>query len=325
MLHPIAQAYALKRLLSLFFVGCAVEILSQHYVFKRGEIRHQMKLLENKSNLLRSKTSESGFIQPRHVHSVHDGLPRGGHVESAEYINQRGFSRAGRAHDGYPFAGFHAERHAGKRANIAEFFSQIVNLYQRRHYSPRKITAGFTLPSSRSGSAPASATATISTIVNGKISQREEIAVPKTRWPIQRESSTPRIAPTNPPAAPSTPTSAMNNVTMRPIDPPSAFISPTSWRRSIASAAIVPNTQSAVNTRISTTIETISNRIRFKRSPSASVIWRIGRTSYAGNAVASRAANCEMLFDVPETLNCATLIFPGSFARLCASTRPTNT
>src|ERR1700685_613382 len=87
MLHTIAQAYALKRLLGLFFVSRTVKILSQHYVFKRGEIRHQMKLLENKSNLLRSKTSESGFIQPRHVHPIHHSLPRSGHVESAEYIN----------------------------------------------------------------------------------------------------------------------------------------------------------------------------------------------------------------------------------------------
>ncbi len=52
-------------------------------------------------------------------------------------------------------------------------------------YSPRKISAGFTLPSMRNGSAPASVTAIISAIVSGKTSQRGEIDVPNTRCPIQ--------------------------------------------------------------------------------------------------------------------------------------------
>ena len=66
---------------------------------------------------------------------------------------------------------------------------------------------------------------------------------------------------------------------MRDIVPPRAFIRPTSARRSIASAAIVASTHSAVSARISTTIEAISSRVRLSRLPSASVTCRIGRTS----------------------------------------------
>ena len=66
-----------ERLPRLGFVRGAVKILREHHVFDRGEIRHQMKLLKNKSDLLRAKASEPRFVQPRDVRAVHHRAARG--------------------------------------------------------------------------------------------------------------------------------------------------------------------------------------------------------------------------------------------------------
>jgi len=65
-------------------------------------------------------------------------------------------------HDGDPLAFVHLERNTVERAHNAELLPQAFHSNQCRHYSPRKITAGFTFPSRLSGSAPASAAPTIS-------------------------------------------------------------------------------------------------------------------------------------------------------------------
>src|ERR1700735_179548 len=271
MFDAISQTHAFERFASFSLIGRTVKILRQHHVFKRSQIRHQVKLLKDKTNLHHPKTRHPRFVKPSDVARIHNRLSGSGCIEPAQNVDQCGFTRSRWSHDGNPFTRFDTERHSRERAHVPEFLAQTLDLYQPRHYSPRKITAGFTFPNSRKGSAPASATATIRAMVNGKISQRVEIAVPKTRWPIQRESSIPKMAPINPPAAPNTPTSAINKATIRAIEPPRAFISPTSCRLSIARAAIVARTQRAVSARISSTIETISKRMRFRRSPSASV------------------------------------------------------
>ena len=171
-----------------------MKILREHHVFERGEIGNEMELLKDEADFFGAEARKAGFIEARDVGAVDDGYARRRRIEPAENIDQRRLAGARRAHDGDPFAFFDVERNAVERAHVAKFFVEIFDLDERRHYSPRKITAGFIFPSSRSGSAPASATATISRIVSGNTSQRGEIAAANTRCPIQRESSRPSQA-----------------------------------------------------------------------------------------------------------------------------------
>src|SRR5271156_1366824 len=325
MLEAICKSDAPQRLARLGFVRGAVKILREHHVLDGREIWHQMKLLEDEADFLRAKPRQTAFVEPRDIRAVHHGAAGSGRVKTAENIDERRLARTRRPHDGDPFAGLHVKRHAVERAHVAKLFLQVFDLDQRRHYSPRKITAGFIFPSCRSGRAPAMATATINTIVSGNSSQRGVMDVPKTRCPIHCASATPATHPINPPTAPSTATSARNNPTMREIVPPSAFIRPTSSRRSMASAAMVASTHRAVSTRISTVIEPISSRVRLSRLPSASVTCRIGRTSYPGRELASCAAYPLMLAAVPLTLSCTNWICPSRPASSCATGRFTKT
>src|ERR1700693_2972111 len=208
MLDPLSETDALERRAGFGFIGRAVKILREHYVFERREIRHQVKLLKDESDFLSAETREARFVKPSHLRPVHDGPSRGGRVETSENIDKCRLARARWPHNRDPFAFLDAERNAVKRAHISEFLAEFLGLDERCHYSPRRITAGFTLPSKRSGNAPAIATATISATVSGKTSHRGVMDVPKTRCPIHWESAKPAVEPTSPPAAPSTPTSA---------------------------------------------------------------------------------------------------------------------
>ncbi len=53
-MSAVFESDIFERLEGFLFVRHAVEILSQHYIFERVQIRDQMKLLEHKSDLLRS-------------------------------------------------------------------------------------------------------------------------------------------------------------------------------------------------------------------------------------------------------------------------------
>src|SRR5437868_307111 len=49
MREAVAEAHAFEGFFGLFFVRDAVKILRKHYVFERGQIRHQMELLKNEA------------------------------------------------------------------------------------------------------------------------------------------------------------------------------------------------------------------------------------------------------------------------------------
>src|SRR5712692_1973902 len=151
-----------------------------------------MELLKDESDFICAVARQPAFIQMRHVGAVHHHAPRRGRVQPAEDIDQSRFSRAARAHDGDPLALLDCKTDAVESAHAAVLFRQTLDIDKPRHHSPRRITAGRTLPSSRSGSAPNSATPIISTTVSGSTSSRAEIVVPNTRSPIHRESTTPR-------------------------------------------------------------------------------------------------------------------------------------
>lgn len=70
------------------FVGHGMEILGQHDVFERGEIRDQMKLLEDKANLVGSKAVKLGCGHGRDIDTVDAEFAGGGAVETADEIDQ---------------------------------------------------------------------------------------------------------------------------------------------------------------------------------------------------------------------------------------------
>jgi hypothetical protein len=136
-LDAVFEPHAFQRGTRLGLVRRAVKILRQHHIFKSGEIGHQMELLKDEADLLGAEARQPFFIEPRHVDAAHHGLAGSGRVEPAENIDQRGLPRARGAHDGDPFAFFHAERNAVERAHVAEFFFQVFDLYDGRHFCVR--------------------------------------------------------------------------------------------------------------------------------------------------------------------------------------------
>ena len=95
-----------------------------------------MKLLEDESDFLGAEAREAGFVEARDVGAINDGPAGRGSIEAAENIDQRGLARAGRAHDGDPFAGLDAERDAVERADVAELFADIFDLDDRFGHMP---------------------------------------------------------------------------------------------------------------------------------------------------------------------------------------------
>ena len=137
MLEAVAQADALERFDGLRFVGDGVEILGEHYVFKRREIRHEMELLEDETDFFGAVADKIGFIEARDVFAVYgDAAGRGG-VEAAQNIDECCFARAGRAHEGDPFAGLNVEADAAQRAERAVFLDEIFEDDLRRNLQRR--------------------------------------------------------------------------------------------------------------------------------------------------------------------------------------------
>src|SRR3989454_275172 len=322
--EAVGEAHAAKRRGGLLFVGNAVEILREHHVFERGEVRHEMELLEDEADFFGAVAHQFGFAEAREVGAIHENAAGGGRVETSKNVDERGLPRAGGAHDGNPLARFHGQAEAIERAEFAELLDKVFDLNERAHASPRKITAGLTRASRRNGNAPAKETPTIKASVTGRTSRRGVTLAPNTRRPTHSERRRPAPQPTSPPARPSEPASRRNRRSTWRIEPPRAFIKPTSRRRSMASAAMVARTQSAVSTRMRMTVASSSPLMRENKRPSPSASWRIGRTVAPGNCAATRLVNCSIAAGVPGTLSCTRLMRPSSPARRCATGKSTN-
>src|SRR6266853_451705 len=321
MFQAVSQANAAQGFGGLVLIGDAMEILCEHDVFKRREIWHEMKLLENETDFLGAIAGQLALAELADLHAIHHHTPSGGVVEASENIDQRRFAGPRWPHDGNPLAGLDLKTYVIESADSIETLFELFDLDQRRHHSPRNISAGRMRPSSRSGSAPVSATATAKTMVTGKTARRGEMETPKTRPPIHCASTTPIANPTVPPTTPSAAASARNRRMIRSTDPPSAFIKPTSRLRSIARAAIDASTPSVVRTRMRVIVQKIRPRIRARIDPSAAASWRTGRTSRSGRVLARWLVNASISEGVPETLNWTRLKRPGKPARLCATSR----
>ncbi len=75
-LDAIGEPDACEGGASFGFVGSAMKILGEHHVFKRGEVRDQMELLEDESDFFCAKTSEALFVETGNVDAVDDVLCR---------------------------------------------------------------------------------------------------------------------------------------------------------------------------------------------------------------------------------------------------------
>jgi len=73
--QAVAKTDALQRLFGFFLVRDAVKVLSQHHVFDRREIRHEMKLLKNETHFLRTVANQVVFAELRQIHAVNGYLP----------------------------------------------------------------------------------------------------------------------------------------------------------------------------------------------------------------------------------------------------------
>ena len=109
MREPVAKPDAVQCVVGLRFIGNAVEVLREHHVFQRGKIRHEMELLEHKSDFFRAITDQLVFAALGEIDIVDDDAAGSERVEAAKNIDQSGFAGAGGAHERDPFAGVHVE------------------------------------------------------------------------------------------------------------------------------------------------------------------------------------------------------------------------
>ena len=158
--EAIAHADAMQRLFGLSFIGAAVEILRQHHVFKRREIRHEMELLKDETNFFGAVADQLIFGEFGKIDIIDDHPAGGERVQPAKNIDQGGFAGAGRAHERHPFARLHAEADAVESAQRPVLLDQRFDNYlgrlprggiERAHASPRNTEAGEILARRRSG------------------------------------------------------------------------------------------------------------------------------------------------------------------------------
>jgi len=75
MLQAVPQANASQGFGGLFLIGNAVEILRQHDVFKRREIRYEMELLENETDFIGAITGQLSLTELADLHAIHHDAP----------------------------------------------------------------------------------------------------------------------------------------------------------------------------------------------------------------------------------------------------------
>src|SRR5580700_3852106 len=103
-MRTVLQSDALQRLEGFVLVGHAVEVLRQHDVFKRGEVGNQVKLLEDKADLLGTDTRQLVCRNVRDVLAVQPDLAGRGSVQAPYQIYKRRLAGPGRPHDRDPLA-----------------------------------------------------------------------------------------------------------------------------------------------------------------------------------------------------------------------------
>src|ERR1700678_927262 len=117
MMSPVSQPNPCQRLGCFFFIGHAVKILRQHYILDCCKEGNQMKLLEDKSNLLSTHAGQLTSRNPGDILTIQPNLACSRAVQTTDQIHQRRFPRTRRTHDRKPFARRYVERNVVKRVN----------------------------------------------------------------------------------------------------------------------------------------------------------------------------------------------------------------
>src|SRR5690349_8381022 len=247
----LAKADALEGVEGLLLVGHAVEVLRQHDVFKCGEKRDEMELLEDEADFFGAHAVEFGGGDIGDVLAVEPDFAGRGAVETADEIDQGGFSGTAGAHDGNPFAGRDGERKGVERANdaVGSFGAggiDAVHVDELDHgYSPLRMMEGCTRRKRVMGRMAARrATAMLPAITRGSTLKRGTTGAWKLTRPIQAATPIPMMKPRMAPAAPRAAASAATNPLTMPWEAPSAFMMAKSRRRSSTHPMSVESTQS---------------------------------------------------------------------------------
>ena len=123
MLRAVGQPHPLQRLERFALVGHAVEVLRQHHVLERRQVGDQVELLEDEADLLGAEAVQLGVGERGHVLAFEIDLARGGAVQAADQIHQRGLPRARGTHHRQPLAGLDVQRDIVERADDGPFAS----------------------------------------------------------------------------------------------------------------------------------------------------------------------------------------------------------
>src|SRR5262249_28507385 len=303
------QAYAVQGFQGLFLVRHAVKVLRQHYVFERREIGDEMKLLEDEADLFRTKTVQLGRRHFRDIATVDPDFPAGRLVETPDQVHQRGLPRAGRPHDGQPLAGRHGEGDIVKRAylQIALVHARDV-LHLNRHYSPRRIPAGWIRCSMRSGAVEASrASIALPSSTGNRRPPCGRMAASKFALPIQKAVPLPTTNPAAAPASASRAASAAKSKFTVLLDAPRAFITAKSLRRSRTELVNVTIMHSRIRVTITVDAARTTARVLSTTAVCVCVIWRMGLTSKTGREERSALIAASISWGRPSTRTSAVL------------------
>ena len=80
------QSHAIQSFERFLLIGHAVEVLREHDIFQRGEIRDQMKLLEDESDFLRAHAIQVCRRDAGHFLSIEPDFTRGWPVKASDQI-----------------------------------------------------------------------------------------------------------------------------------------------------------------------------------------------------------------------------------------------
>src|SRR6185437_7740931 len=250
MIGAVSQPNTAKSGYGFILVRHAVEVLRQHYIFKRRKIRDQVKLLKDEADLLCAKTVQLRGRHPGNVSAVDPDFAAGRLVQAAHQVHQSRFAGAGRPHYSQPLSWSHRERDIIQSAHL---YIALVNtahvLEFNRHYSPRRIAAGCICCNSFSGAVDAiSANNTLPSNTGSKSIGCGGMAASKFALPIHKAIALPRMYPAAAPVSASRAASAAKREFTAPLEAPRAFITAKSRRRSKTELVNVATMQSMIKT-----------------------------------------------------------------------------
>src|SRR5882672_8464863 len=75
MFQAVSQTNTAQGIRGFLLIGDAVEILREHDVFKRREVRDEMKLLENEADLVGAIAGQLALTELANLHAIHHNAP----------------------------------------------------------------------------------------------------------------------------------------------------------------------------------------------------------------------------------------------------------